>query len=132
MDRGSWDIHWSQLNRGWQQKMTSLLSIILVNIANVLGAIGALFFKMASDTIKLNNFFRSRKLMLGVLMYFASAVIYIIALKNGELTILYPMVATVYIWVSLLSLYVLKEKMNVYKWLGILAILVGVSFVGIG
>ncbi len=112
--------------------MTSLFSIILVNIANVLGAIGALFFKMASDTIKLNNFFRSRKLMLGVFMYFASAVIYIIALKNGDLTILYPMVATVYIWVSLLSLYVLKEKMNVYKWLGILAILVGVSFVGIG
>jgi hypothetical protein len=57
--------------------MTSLFPIILVNIANVLGAIGALFFKMASDTIKLNNFFRSRKLMLGVLMYFASAVIYI-------------------------------------------------------
>ena len=112
--------------------MTSLFSIILVNIANVLGAIGALFFKMASDTIKLNNFFRSRKLMLGAFMYFASAVIYIIALKNGDLTILYPMVATVYIWVSLLSLYVLKEKMNVYKWLGILAILVGVSFVGIG
>ncbi len=112
--------------------MTSMLSIILVNVANVLGAIGALFFKMASDTIKINNFFRSRKLMLGVFMYLASAAIYIMALKNGDLTILYPMVATVYVWVSLLSVYVLKEKMNVYKWLGILAILVGVSFVGVG
>lgn len=112
--------------------MTSLLSIILVNIGNILGAVGALFFKLASNTITFKNFFKSRKLMLGLIIYLSSAVLFIFALKGGELTILYPMVATVYVWVSLLSVWILKEKMNLYKWLGIVAILIGVSLVGIG
>ena len=112
--------------------MTSLMSIILVNVGNVLGAIGALLFKMASNTITVKNFFKSRKLVLGLAIYLSSAVLFIIALRGGELTILYPMVATVYVWVAILSMIVLKEKMNLYKWLGIITILIGVSLVGIG
>ncbi len=112
--------------------MTSALSIILVNIGNILGAFGALFFKLASNTITIRNFFRSRKLMLGLFLYGTSAIVFIIALRGGELTILYPMVASVYVWVSLLSIWILKERMNAYKWIGILFILAGVSLVGIG
>ena len=112
--------------------MTSWLSILLVNIGNVLGAFGAILFKLSSGQLKLRSFFRNKKLVAGVLLYLTSTMVFIIALKGGELTILYPMVATVYIWVSLLSIWILKEKMNVWKWLGIFFILFGVAFVGIG
>lgn len=112
--------------------MTSLFSIILVNIGNVLGAIGALFFKQASSNLSLKNFYKNKKLISGLIIYISSAVLFVIALKNGELTILYPMVASVYVWVVLFSIWILKEKMNMWKWLGIIAILIGVSLVGIG
>ena len=112
--------------------MASLMSILLVNIGNILGAVGALYFKLASNHLSFKNFYKNKKLITGFVIYVSSAVLFIIALKNGELTILYPMVAIVYVWVSLLSMLVLKERMNYYKWLGILFILIGVSLVGIG
>jgi uncharacterized membrane protein len=58
--------------------------------------------------------------------------LFIPALKGGDLSVLYPFVALAYIWVSLLSVKFLGEKMNKFKWLGIALIIIGVSFIGIG
>ena len=65
-------------------------------------------------------------------MYALGTVLFIPALKGGDLSILYPFVALTYIWVSLLSVKFLGEKMNFMKWMGISLIIVGVSFIGIG
>ncbi len=68
----------------------------------------------------------------GVSLYALGTVLFIPALKGGDLSILYPFVALTYIWVSLLSVKFLGEKMNFMKWMGISLIIVGVSFIGIG
>ena len=68
----------------------------------------------------------------GAILYGLSALIFVYGLKFGELSALYPVVALSYIWVSLLSIKLLGEKMNGYRWLGIFLILVAVVFVGIG
>ena len=65
-------------------------------------------------------------------MYGISTILFIPALKGGELSVLYPFVALAYIWVSLLSVKFLGEKMNKVKWLGIALIILGVSFIGLG
>ena len=75
---------------------------------------------------------RNWKLILGGSIYIISGVITIIAFKGGELSVLYPLVATIYIWTLIFSIFFLKEKMNIYKWLGILAIVLGVIFIGLG
>jgi uncharacterized membrane protein len=71
----------------------------------------------------------NRKLMLGVLLYGLSTVFFIMALKLGELSVVYPLTSLSYIFVALLSLYFLKEKMNWYKWTGIGFIILGVILV---
>ncbi len=75
---------------------------------------------------------KNPQLIISLFFYGIGTVLFIIALKAGELSVLYPLVATTYIWIAFLSIKMLKEKMNFYKWLGIAIIIIGVSFIGFG
>jgi len=112
---------------------TPLWGIILVIFACILNALGALYFKKCSGELKLN--FKSlfnKNLIIGGLLYLFSTILFLPALKHGELSVLYPFVATSYIWVIIFSKMQLNEKISLYKWIGIILILIGVSFIGKG
>ena len=113
---------------------TQLWAILLVIIGTVIGSFGALLFKLGADklTFNIRELLRNYKIIWGFILYFISAVFYIIALKGGELSVIYPFVSLAYIWIILLSIRVLKEKMNTLKWLGISGIILGAVFVGLG
>lgn len=64
--------------------------------------------------------------MTGFILYGVSAVGFIIALKHGRLSLLYPVIATSYVWVTLLSSWVLGEKITSQHWIGIALILSGI------
>lgn len=65
-------------------------------------------------------------------MYLFSSVFFIAGLRNGELSVLYPLVSLGYIWTLLWSNLFFKEPLTRYKFLGLFLILVGVSFIGMG
>jgi len=111
---------------------TQLWAIGLVLFAQLIGAFGPIYLKRSSKQFNLsfNGLFRNYNLIIGVFFYALATIIFIPALKGGELSVLYPMVSTVYIWVSLLSIKMLKEKMTKYKWLGIIIIIFGVILIG--
>ena len=113
---------------------TELWSIILVLVGTVLGAFGALYIKIGSNDFSLNikKIIKNQKLILGFVFYALSSVFYVIALKGGDLSVLYPIVSIGYVWVCLLSVWFLKEKMNKFKWLGIITIIIGITLIGIG
>jgi undecaprenyl phosphate-alpha-L-ara4N flippase subunit ArnE len=72
-------------------------------------------------------------LIAGLLIYVFAAALFIFALKRGELTVLYPMYASSYIWVSLLSpVFFPADYMSVMKWLGIFFIISGVTALSVG
>ena len=111
-----------------------LWAIILVISATLIGAFGPILLKKASAKrlSKLSSLATNYHLFGGVALYAIGTLLFIPALKGGELSVLYPFVSLTYIWVSLLSVKFLGEKMNKLKWLGIGLIIVGVSFIGIG
>jgi len=113
---------------------TQLWAIGLILVATTIGAFGPLFLKKASGilTFKIKSIFTNKNLFLGLLFYAIGTVLFIPALKGGELSVLYPFVALVYVWVSLLSMKFLGEKMNKFKWIGIALIIFGVSLIGLG
>ena len=113
---------------------TQLWAVGLVILATLIGAFGPILLKKAS-AMKLSSIsalMKNYNLFIGVSLYGISTILFIPALKGGELSVLYPLVALAYIWVSLLSVKFLGEKMNKLKWLGIAMIIIGVSFIGIG
>lgn len=113
---------------------TQLWAIGLVILATLVGAFGPILLKKASakSLSKISSLTTNYHLFGGVALYGLGTVLFIPALKGGDLSVLYPFVALTYIWVSLLSVKFLNEKMNKFKWLGILLIIVGVSLIGIG
>ena len=53
----------------------------------------------------------------------------VVLLKKGELSVLYPIVATSYVWVSILAPFFFPtESMNSWKWMGVLLILFSICF----
>lgn len=112
---------------------TELWAIGLVILGTVVGAFGPILLKKASCELTLSiKSLLNKNLLGGIALYGMATIVFIPALRGGELSVLYPFVALTYIWVSLLSVRFLKEKMNTQKWLGIAMIIVGVSLIGLG
>ena len=113
---------------------TELIAVILVLLVAFIGAIASLFFKLGSAKLSKNliKIIKNKEIIIALSLYIITIPIYVIALKKGDLSLLYPVISTTYIWVSLLSMYFLKEKMNKYKWLGIFLIISGVILIGVG
>ena len=113
---------------------TQLWAIILTLISCVIGAFGPIYFKKASKDFSLNiiKIIKNKNLITGAFCYGMGSILFIPALKGGDLSVLYPLLAISYALVCLYSIKMLKEKMNLIKWLGIILIIVGVAFIGIG
>ena len=54
----------------------------------------------------------------------------ILALREGELSMLYPIIALTYVWVNLLSMYFFNEHLNLWKGVGIGLVIGGVALLG--
>jgi len=59
-----------------------------------------------------------------------TAILMILALRDGELSMLYPIIALTYVWVNIASIYFFDEKMNFWKAVGILMVIGGVAWMG--
>ncbi|MBI4140764.1 EamA family transporter [Candidatus Woesearchaeota archaeon] len=112
---------------------TELWAVGLVLFGTLVGAFGPILLKRGSNSFGLSvrAQFRNYNLLAGIFLYGVASIIFIPALRGGELSVLYPLVSVNYVWVSLLSVRFLNEKMNKLKWLGISLIIVGVSLIGL-
>ena len=114
---------------------TSIISIVLILFAAVINALGPIYIKKSTNrgfSFKPRKMLKNKNLIKGASFYLLSAGLFIPALKWGEISILYPIGSTTYIWVCIFSTTLLREKMNLFKWAGIALILLGISFISIG
>ncbi|MEO7650386.1 MAG: EamA family transporter [Bryobacteraceae bacterium] len=95
--------------------------------ANHLPAVGALSL-LANPMLVMRNYW----LVTGVSLYGCFTILLIFALRDGELSILYPVIALNYVWVTILSLIFFDERMNPFKALGVATIVLGVVILGKG
>ena len=66
----------------------------------------------------------------GLACYGISTMLLVLALRYGELSVLYPIIALTYVWVAVLSVALLGETLNVFKIVGLILIVVGVAVLG--
>jgi uncharacterized membrane protein len=117
--------------------MNNLLTIsIILLFSTIVGAFGAVFLKLGSRRLHvsltlhaLGTLVKNGKLMLGIFLYAGASIFFIISLKLGDLSIVYPMTSMGYIFITILSAWILKERINVYKIVGIACIIAGVILV---
>jgi uncharacterized membrane protein len=114
--------------------MTPLwVSLLLVLAATIVGSFGAVFLKLGSA--KLDGSLMScinSQLIIGVLLYLGSSVFYGFGIKGAQLSVVYPMVSLSNVWALIWSKWFFKEPLTTGKLIGLVFILLGVTFVGLG
>ncbi|MEM2917091.1 MAG: EamA family transporter [Candidatus Bathyarchaeia archaeon] len=108
-----------------------LKPILLTALCAFIGSIGQLEFKRGSENLQFtfHALITNYHLIAGILLYAFSTLIYVYALSLGKLSILYPIIATSYIWATLLAKVFLHETINMTNWIGLALILLGVTLI---
>lgn len=113
---------------------TPLSSILYVLVGSLIGSIGAVLLKAASQKISRNwrVLIRNWNLAAGVLAYAVSSMFFVKGLSEGELSILYPMVSVGYIATLFWSKLFFGEKLTVSKFAGLGLIIAGIAVLQLG
>ena len=115
-------------------------SILLVACCTIIGAAAQVLIKKGAGALGPNpSMIQAALAMLltpwlfaGYSMYGVSTILLVLALRHGQLSLLYPMFAMTYVWVTILSVLVFHEPMNPWKLAGIATIVAGIVVLGRG
>jgi multidrug transporter EmrE-like cation transporter len=113
---------------------TPLASVLLVFLAAFIGSFGAVFLKSGASRLRrdVKSLVLNWRLALGVCFFLLSSFFFVLGVRRGELTILYPMVALGYIFTLLWSRLFFGEPLTRNKFFGIGLILVGIVLLNLG
>jgi multidrug transporter EmrE-like cation transporter len=112
---------------------TPISSILLVLLASLIGSFGAVFLKLGAAHMKRGfRHILNWQLGFGILLFLGSSVPFVMGLKHGELSVLYPMVALGYVWALFWSKLFFDEAITKPKIAALVMILAGIVCIGAG
>ena len=113
-----------------------ILIIGIMIVLAIVGAFGSLLLKKGAARFHITfsiegviAILKNWHIMLGAVCYVFTMIVFIYLLKQQELSVLYPLTSLTYIFVTIFSVWILKERINMYKIIGISAIILGVILV---
>ena len=113
------------------------LSLILIFGCTILLAAAQVMMKGGAQGHRVDDpwqlamaILHSPLLFAGYTLLGISTVVMVLALKYGELSIIYPVIALTYVWVTALSVVIYGEAMNSWKIAGISSVMLGVGVLG--
>lgn len=108
--------------------------MLLVLMASFIGSFGAVFLKAASTRFVLNvrTLLTNYWLMAGIALYLLSSYFFVLGVRKGELTILYPLVSLGYIWTLFWSRLFFNEPLTRNKFAGLGMIIGGIILLQLG
>ena len=112
---------------------TPASSVALVLLASFIGSYGMVFLKKASkdlhiSILKMINF----QFVTGVALFLVSSVVYLMGIRHGQISVLYPTVSLSYAWALLWGKLVFGEAFTKSKVVGLSLVLLGVVLVQAG
>lgn len=113
---------------------TPTSSIVLVLGASLVGSVANVFLKAGAGRLhrELVSLMTNWRLMMGVVTYLASSFLYIKGIKEGELTVLYPMASIGQICTLFWSRLVFAEPLTKEKFVALGLIVIGICFLAYG
>lgn len=109
--------------------------VALVFGCTILGAAAQILLKTGANhlgQLTVLSIITNWGLIGGLSLYGISTLLLVLALRDGELSLLYPVIALTYVWVTVLSFVVFHDRANPLKLAGIAIIVIGVAVLGGG
>lgn len=113
---------------------TPISSMVWVLGGSFIGSFGALFLKIGAGKLRssLMSLITNWRLGLGIAFYLFSSVFFLLGVRKGELSVLYPMVSLGSVWTLVWSKLVLGEPFTRPKFIALGMILCGIALLGMG
>jgi undecaprenyl phosphate-alpha-L-ara4N flippase subunit ArnE len=112
---------------------TPLSSILLVLSASLIGSFGAVFLKLGAAHLSRGfRYILNWQLGFGIALFLGSSVPFLMGLRHGELSVLYPMVSLGYVWTLFWSRLFFNEPITKAKLGALAMILAGIVCIGVG
>ncbi|HUW14522.1 MAG TPA: EamA family transporter [Anaerolineae bacterium] len=118
------------------QDLTLLAVNILLNVAGQLAmkrgmtAVGVVALQLDRFAGTMGQALSNGYVLAGIAAYSVSAILWLVLLSRLPLSYVYPAISLGYVVVVLISWAVLREDIPPLRWLGVLAICIGVYLVG--
>ena len=111
-------------------------AVWLVVFCTFVVAVAQILMKSGADYAKahpgLIGIVTNPVLVVGYGLYAVVTVLIVVAFKDGELSVLYPILSLSYLWVTVLSFFIFHDTLNAYKLIGVTVIMCGVAVLGRG
>lgn len=111
-------------------------AVIMVAAATIVCAAAQILMKLGADYSRLHpglgGLITDIPLVAGYALYALMTVLIVVAFKDGELSVLYPIISLSYVWVTALSYFVFHDSLNPWKMTGLGFIIAGVAVIGRG
>jgi len=114
-------------------------AVFIVVFCTLIGALAQVLIKLGAAHLEhpgliatAVGIFTIPTLFAGYCLYGIFTVLLVFALRDAELSILYPVIALSYVWVTLASVMIFHETMNLPKGVGLAIIVLGVAVLGRG
>lgn len=113
---------------------TPVSSMLLVLLASFIGSFGAVFLKSGAGRLhrNLGSLIFNYRLAAGVALFLLSSYFFILGVRHGELSVLYPMVSLGYVWTLGWSRLFFGEPFTREKFYGLGMILSGIALLFAG
>ncbi len=112
---------------------TPLSSMLLVFVASIIGSFASVLLKASSGRLEftIKALLTNWRLIGGACTYLLSSVFFVMGVKNGELSLLYPLVSLGYLWTMVWSRIFFGEPITRGKLAGVGLILCGIVLLGL-
>ncbi|MCS7024830.1 MAG: EamA family transporter [Bryobacteraceae bacterium] len=106
----------------------------LMLLASFIGSFGMVCLKSGAGRLHRNfaSLLLNYRLAAGVALFLVSSYFFVLGMRRGELTVLYPMMSLGYLWTLIWSRIFFGEPLTRYKFLGIGLILTGIAILFAG
>ncbi len=110
------------------------LTVLMVAGATLLSAGAQILMKIGMNHFVLNlaAILTNVPLIAGYVLYGLFTVLMVLALREGELSLIYPIISLSYVWVTALSYFIFHDTLSPLKLIGIAGIMAGVALLGRG
>jgi multidrug transporter EmrE-like cation transporter len=108
-------------------------SVLLISFCTLISAAAQILMKVGmSHVTKLDPIALATNvpLVAGYALYGVFCLMMILALRQGELSLIYPIISLAYVWVTVLSYFIFHDSINPLKLTGIVTIMTGVAMLG--
>ena len=125
-------------------KQTLFFIIFLIFLTDICDTVSQLLLKSAINSLDLHintvrkvirlmvHLITNPRVLIGFIFSAVSLFIWLFVLTKSDLNFAFSMDSMRYILIALASVFVLKEKISIVRWLGIFAVVCGIVIVAIG